>query len=373
MDDTTRRAGATGGMAWRADGRRFSQSGSVGRVLLKRLLRDLLVLACLVVPVGVQAGYSQLFLFGDSLSDTGNNAFVFDNVLGPTIPVPAGTLRTPTPTPDDRFIAQYPYATDRYSNGPVWAEVFAQRYGHGIGAVASNLGGTNYAYGGARAGDPSDPAFPATLTRQVATFLAQHPQAPADALYVVAGGGNDARDLIAKAGQVLAAGGDPTALIAAGASTYATYIDAMVGKLEQAGAKRIVVWDTPNAGLAPAILANSAGALGTAVADAMNAYLWQALSDDLALGVSVFDSYGFVTSVAANPAAYGLVNATNACAALTGVNCDQYFFWDGIHPTAAGHRLLAEAMVAFVPEPTTGILLISGLFVLSLCRRRKAQ
>lgn len=365
MDSATRRVGATGGTGW--------QPGSVAGLLLRRMLREVLLLACLAVPAGVQAGYSQLFLFGDSLSDTGNNAFVFDNVIGPTIPVPAGTLRTPTPTPNDGFIAQYPYATDRYSNGAVWAEVFAQTYGHGISALASNLGGTNYANGGARAGDPSDPAFPATLTRQVATFLAQHPQAPADALYVVAGGGNDARDLITKAGQVLASGGDPTALIAAGAATYATYVDAIVGKLEQAGAKRIIVWDTPNAGVAPAILAAGAGALGTAVADAMNAYLWQALSDDLALGVSIFDSYGFVTAIANNPAAYGLVNATNACAALSGVNCDQYFFWDGIHPTAAGHRLLAEAMVAFVPEPATGVLLVFGLFGLSLCRRRKGQ
>lgn len=79
-----------------------------------------LLLACLIatLPGAALAGpYTGLVVFGESLSDSGNNAFVFDNVLGP--PLPAGTLRTPVPIPSPSFIPDFPYASGRYSNGPV--------------------------------------------------------------------------------------------------------------------------------------------------------------------------------------------------------------------------------------------------------------
>lgn len=357
------------------------------KAIIKRpLFRWFLALVCLVLPASAFAGYSNLFLFGDSLSDTGNNAFVFDTVgASGNPPLPPGTLRTSVPTPSNTFIPTYPYATSvggRYSNGSMWAESFAAAYG--LSAVASDLGGTNYAYGGARVGPlgslnpfldfPDN--FPLSLTTQVATFLAQHPQAPADALYVVAGGGNDALDIIEKAGQDIASSVDPGPDIQSGAAAYAGYVDAMVGQLEAAGAKSIVVWDTPNAGLAPAIIANNASALGALVSEIMNEALLQALADDVAMGVRVFDDFGFITGVASNPSAYGLVDATNACSALNNITaCQsanfQYFFWDGIHPTAAGHQLLANAMIEFVPEPGTLALLGVGLAGLGFARRRK--
>jgi phospholipase/lecithinase/hemolysin len=359
----------------------FLQARAAGMILKRRILEWLLVLVCLVAWTGAQASYSNLFVFGDSLSDTGNNAFVFDVVgAANTPPLPPGTLRTPVPTPDNSFIPTYPYATPvggRYSNGPVWTETFAPAFG--LSAAASNLGGTNYAYGGARVGPvgPLNPFqdfpnnFPLSLTTQVTTFLAQYPQAPADALYIVEGGGNDARDIIAAAGQDILNNIDPLPDILSGAAAYAGYVNGMVDQLEAAGAKDIIVWNTPNAGLAPAILAQNAGLLGETVSQVMNMLLMQELADEIAKGVRIFDTFDFVTNVTSNPGAYGLVDATNACSTVL-TNCDEYFFWDGIHPTAAGHRLLANAMIAFVPEPTTIVLLALGLFGIAASRKRKS-
>ncbi|HTS52309.1 MAG TPA: SGNH/GDSL hydrolase family protein [Burkholderiales bacterium] len=348
-----------------------------------RLFPTLLALACLAGSPGTRAG--SLVIFGDSLSDTGNNAFVFD-AAGASQGVPPGTLRSPVPTPDNTFIPTLPYATPvggRYSNGPVWAESFAQSLG--LSAVASNLGGTDYAYGGARVGPlgPVNPFqdfpqnFPLSLTTQVATFLLQHPQAPADALYIVEGGGNDARDIIQEAGQDIMHGVNPLPDILAGAASYADYVNDMVDELQTAGANNIVVWNTPNLGVAPAIIASGASDLGSEVASLMNQALDQDLTDEITKGARIFDAYGLVTYVTEHPQLFGLApDVTDACSAMANIDaCQQadfrYFFWDGIHPTTAGQEVFAHAMLEFVPEPVTIALVGVAFAAMGLARRRK--
>jgi hypothetical protein len=77
----------------------------------------------------------------------------------------------------------------------VWAQTLASSLG--LTANPSLLGGTDYAFGGATTGPLTlggllNP-FPPSLETQAAFFLSQaNDVAPSDALYVIAGGGEDA-------------------------------------------------------------------------------------------------------------------------------------------------------------------------------------
>jgi outer membrane lipase/esterase len=47
---------------------------------------------------------------------------------------------------------------------------------------------------------------------------------------------------------------------------------------------------------------------------------------------------------------------------VVGANCNAHEYWDGIHPTAAGHMPIADAFLAVsaVPEPSTWAMMILG-------------
>jgi outer membrane lipase/esterase len=115
--------------------------------------------------------------------------------------------------------------------------------------------------------------------------------------------------------------------------------------------------------------ANAIG-LASLLVQNMNAALDYRLAGET--GVSTFDVFGLVGQVVANPSAYGLTDTTNAC--ITGVcNPATNLFWDGIHPTAAGHQVLADAFVAqVVPEPGAVWLMMAGLAGIGLLLRRRA-
>jgi phospholipase/lecithinase/hemolysin len=71
----------------------------------------------------------------------------------------------------------------------------------------------------------------------------------------------------------------------------------------------------------------------------MNQALFDRLDEEA--GVRIFDTFSFVTRVVRHPADYGFVNATSACGAQAGADCSKYVFWDGLHPTAQMHELIA--------------------------------
>jgi outer membrane lipase/esterase len=299
--------------------------------------------------------FTSLVVFGDSLSDDGNNALTIGTRPGQVI---TGNTYVPT----------FPYASGVYSNGPVWATDAALQLG--VTLAPSKAGGTDFAYGGATTG-PAVSGFPFSLLTQANQYLgATGGVASTNALYVIAGGGNDARAaLVAIAGGAL-----PGPTIISTAMSFAANIGTIVDQLQAAGAQHIVVWDTPNLGLAPAVVAAGGASLGSFLAASMNAALATRLNGEV--GVSTFDIFGLGTEIALDPLAFGFTNITDACGAVAGANCGTYVYWDGIHPTAAAHMEIADAFVATVPEPSTWAMMIlgfAGIGFMAYRRRTKAD
>ena len=297
--------------------------------------------------------YNQLVVFGDSLSDSGNNTIAIGSNPGQVV---SGNTYVPSQT----------YGSGVYSNGPVWATDAAAKLG--VPLTPSLAGGTNYAFGGATTG-PAISGFPFSLLTQANQYLAAN-TVSANALYVIAGGGNDARaalnTIAACAGVCLG----PT--VAQTAAQYAANFGAIVDALQAGGAQHIIVWNTPNLGLAPAVAAAGASGLGTLLASSMNLALAAELAGEP--GVKTFDIFGLGTALALNPGAFGFTNVTDACGAVVGANCNTYAYWDGIHPTAAAHAVIADAFVATaVPETSTWIMLVVGFACVGFAAHRRRQ
>lgn len=322
------------------------------------------VLSCLLAASAVFSapalGYSSLVIFGDSLSDSGNNA-----ALGLYDPNQVVTGNT--------YVPRDTYGPARtYSNGLVWASYFAAALN--LPLTPSLAGGTNFAAGGATTGTdgsfllPSPPfplnsLYPFSLRTQTNLYLAATGGvASPDALYVVAGGGNNVRTALT---EVFFQGGDLFTVAGATAFKYASDVGYIVDSLQAAGATRVVVWDTPNVGLAPAVVANGAQAVSAAslISGVMNGALAARLDDEA--GVTSFN----INSVSAS-----FANTSDACGAVPAANCSQYLYWDGLHPTTAAHALISNAMVAHVtavPETGSAWLMAGGLGALLMVWRRR--
>jgi len=306
--------------------------------------------------------YSGLYVFGDSLSDGGNVAAL-------------GAINPAQVISSNLYIPSAAYASGTFSNGPVWVNSLASSLG--VSASPSFLGGTNFAVGGATT---SGGSF--SLTTQLSGYVASlgAGNAPANGLYVIAGGGNNAR---AAFGSVFGQAdfGVIGSTLGSFSQTYANDVGAMVDALQAKGVSNanIIVWNTPNVGLAPAIkdfplpIASglTSSQLGSFVAGSLNGALSTRLASET--GVKLLDTYSLISSIVANPAAFGLSNVTDACGRVAIGNCGTALFWDGIHPTAAAQDLIAQQMFALaVPEPSEIAMMLVGLLVVvGAARRRK--
>ncbi|RTL43295.1 MAG: PEP-CTERM sorting domain-containing protein [Burkholderiales bacterium] len=330
---------------------------------IRSITRALAGLGLCAAALTATAGpYSNLVVFGDSLSDSGNNALLLSN-FG-TQPLP------PVVIASDASYSRIPSAAMTYSNGKVWTQYLAQSLG--LTLTPSLAGGTNFSFGGAQTGIdgndvPQIPGFPFSMRTQLNTYLgATGGIADPNALYIVAGGGNNIRAAL----EAIAAGADPNATAAATVAGYATDMAGLVANLKIAGAHHVLVLNTPNFGLTPLANALGVSTLATNLSYAMDAQLATALQGS---GVQTFDLFSFLSGVVAAGPASGFSNLTHACAAVVNA-CDvnTSLFWDGIHPTTLAHQQLAAAVLAVaVPEPEVAGMLALGLAIVALSVRRR--
>lgn len=294
---------------------------------------------------GLHRAFDQIVVFGDSLSDPGN-AFAL-------------TRRNLTPPdygmqPEDLLVPAFPYARggNHFSNGPTWIEDLGLALGR-----ASNVGpalrgasrtASNYAVGGARARSVPDEFLAERefhFALQVEVFLRDvGGHAPSDALYVIMIGGNDVRDGFATASSV--------PIVRALAS-----IAKQIPILYAAGARKFLILNTPNIARTPTVrtiavlrpdlpillLAEQASLGFNAGLSATLTGLSSALPG---IEFMRFDTFAAVEDIASRPAFYGLQEVTTACIQpnVPPFQCqrpDRHLFWDGIHPTRAGHAIIA--------------------------------
>ncbi len=275
---------------------------------------------------GLACGYSDLIVFGDSLSDVGNtNA----NSFG--------------------FAGADPYWMGRFSNGEVYVDYLAPLLGLDAPNRSGN-GGSIYAHGGAQVALNSN-VIVNSLRVQADDYLdSTSSTADPDALYIVFGGGNDARD--------------------PGVNLTGT-VNSLVGivsDLLDAGAETIIVPNLPDLGITPEVteFGQGAGAASTARSIEFNTQLTAALdgldADEQLVRFDVFGSMELIVEDAASGGAeFGITNVVDDCweggpATLTSGfglgdpflgsfpqcdNPDAYLFWDIVHPTTAAHEVLA--------------------------------
>ena len=326
----------------------------------KQILGTGFFLLSLFFPLKVSAqNYDEIYIFGDSFSDTGN---VFD-ATQEAIP-PSST-----------------YFDGRFSNGPVWVEYLAQDLGLTFNPR------TNFAFGGATTGadNISVPGLPG-LQQQISGFTAENPSANPNALYIVWAGANDYFSYFG--------GGVPNP------NQAVANISAAVTSLAAIGAQDIMVVNQPDFGKFPVANFNSQipslfSTLTNAHNSGLNAtinFLNQQLDPDM--NIIPFNVNDLFSRIIAEPREFGLTNATNYCIQDLSVvplnlptqpaacNPDEFLFWDPVHPTTAAHRLIGESAFSVlkpvsVPEASNvlGVLAFGALGAVSAlqCRYQLMQ
>lgn len=284
---------------------------------------------------------NRFVVFGDSLTDPGN-AFVI-----------LGVISTPPFSP----VPSAPYASHTFSNGPVWAQQLAnslQSPDSGAPALASPGLFTNYAVGAARA-RPGTGSF--DLTTQVALFLTNyHGHACAPPTYVLWIGGDDLSDALTALTTAVNPVQGQTAANAIIAEAVTGIADNVVA-LAASGARHFLILNAPDISHTPSV--RSLGPTAITAAAVLSARFNRALGGTIALlrlfpriRIARFDDNVLTDAVIADPTAFGLTDVVDPCLRFGVVqnavceNPEDFLFWDALHPTVAGHGIIAHAVRA---------------------------
>ena len=285
-------------------------------------------------------------VFGASLSDTGN--------LCPATPASC------PPVP--------PYASGRFSNGPLWVEVLAARYSAAV--TPSTAGGNNFAYSEARTGAvpgagtvPGTAATVPSMIQQLDAYLARvNFVSSAQTLFVVDGAsvGNN----ITVALTLSAANPSQATTISTNVLTAAvTDIVTIVNRLYASGARHIAVLNSTDIGRTPKVQAFNvvspgAAAAATQLSNQFNGALAQQIASVRAaspgLNVYLIDFGALTSEIGAAPASFGFDNVTAPCfnpSVMPPTLCatpNTYVYWDEFHGTAAFSAVLATRAAATI-------------------------
>ena len=319
--------------------------------------------ASLAYGVLPASAYTNLFAFGDSLSDAGNH---FQATGSP----PA------------------PYFMGHSSNGPTWVEDLSLQLNLGP-LTPSLLNGNDFAFAAAQSGETdANPNFlPGTTTpnptrmfdldAQVAAYHNAHPDPVPGALYTLDIGANDISAALTTFPT------DPSTVVS---QAVANTVSAVV-ELYNDGARDLLFYEVPDAGLTPLVFGTPPQSLISGIALTFDQAVLAGLTALNAPGLKIFDlqTFGLFDEIVGDPMAFGFNPTTihDACLDMaTGALCstlpavqDTYLFWDDVHPTERGHSITASVARALVaPEPATWAMMLVGFIGLVLAGgRARAQ
>lgn len=295
--------------------------------------------------------YDRVISFGDSLSDSGN--------------LYAVTGGTQPPAPYNR----------RFTNDKVWVEYLVGTM-NGYTTTGALTGNVNFAFGGARTDTQANP--PGTAVQLQAYQARGGTFGARDVVTMWAGANNLFQGLPVAATNPSTATGVMGSLATSAAGDIASQVNTIAG----AGAGTVLVLNLPDLNNTPQFKGTTAQDLAGFSGSSFNSALGTALKTVAAnrptTNIVQVDINTAFKLIIANPSAFGLSDVTSSCVATTacvtgGASVqNNYLFWDGVHPTAAGHKLVAAVATQYLYTPTLseGVSLFADV---SYAARRNAM